>query len=147
MKKIIFICSFFLFSSTLIFANPAAELNEKVVKIFKTGFPEVKDASWFTLENYYEVYFKDEDCSTRIHYDFSGNLLSTLCHYDATKLPAFIRAKICSKYSGKSIHGVTELTTQDDHSYQIVLEDEKFWYNVQSDDTGHLSLKNKFKKA
>lgn len=147
MKKIIFICSFFLLSSTLIFAYPAAEVNEKVVKIFKTGFPEVKHASWYTHDNYYEVHFRDEDCTTKINYDFSGNLLSTLCYYNGTELPAFIRAKLCSKYSGKSIHGVTELTTQDDHSYQIVLEDEKFWYNVESDDTGHLRLKHKFKKA
>jgi hypothetical protein len=147
MKKIVCICSVLFFSFSTTFAHPAKDVNEKVIKIFKNSFPEVREASWHTEENCYEVYFKRDNCSTRIRYDFNGNLLSTLCHYDQSKLPAFIRAKVNRKYAGKSIYGVTELSTNADHTYHVVLQDDKFWYNVKVDDLGRVSLENKFKKA
>jgi hypothetical protein len=148
MKKILCICSFLFFSATTIFANPVSTVNEKVAKIFKASFPEVKAPIWHTFDNYYEAYFKDdENCASRIDYSFDGTLISTLLHYPGSKLPAFIRCKLTAKYKDKSIHGVAELTTQTDHIYNIVLEDETYWYNVESDDAGNLRLASKFKKA
>jgi hypothetical protein len=148
MKKILCICSLLFFSFTTISARPSSVVNEKVAKIFKAGFPDVKAPSWHTFENYYEVYFKDDaNCCSRIDYGFDGTLISTLLHYPGSKLPAFIKAKLIEKYHDKSIFGVTELTTQTDHVYNIVLQDEKYWYNVESDDAGNLRLASKFKKA
>jgi hypothetical protein len=147
MKKIICICSVLFFSLSTTFAYSAKDVSEKVMRIFKSGFPDVKEPSWHTYDNCYEVYFKKDNCATRICYDFDGNLLSTLCHYDQSKLPAFIRAKVTGKYAGKSIFGVTELTTETDHTYHIVLQDDKYWYNVKADDSGRVRLENKFKKA
>lgn len=147
MKKIICICSILFFSFNTTFAHSPKDVNEKVLKIFKSSFPEVKESSWHTEDNYYEVYFKKDNCSTRICYDFNGRLLSTLCHYDQSKLPAFIRANLSRKYAGKSVFGVTELTTDADHEYHIVLQDDKFWYNVKADDNGRIRLEDKFRKA
>ncbi len=148
MKKILCIYSLLFFSFTTIFARPASVVNEKVAKIFKACFPDVKTPTWHTFENYYEAYFKDDDnCSSRIDYNFDGTLISTLLHYPGSKLPAFIRAKLNEKYHDKNIHGVAELTTLTDHIYNIVLEDEKYWYNVESDDAGNLQLASKFRKA
>jgi hypothetical protein len=148
MKKILCICSLLFFSFTTIFARPASAVNEKVAKIFKASFPDVKEPRWHTFENYYEVYFKDDaNCCSRIDYSFDGAVISTLLHYPGSKLPAFIKAKLAEKYRDKNIFGVSELTTQTDHIYNIVLQDEKHWYNVQSDDEGNLRLASKFKKA
>lgn len=147
MKKILFIAAVFVLSCSSAFANPGEQVNQKVLKIFKTSFPEVRNASWHTTDDYYQVFFKNNDCTTRIQYDFSGNLLSTLCNYNGSKLPAFLRAKISSRFRGKSIYGVTELTTPTDHSYNVVLQDNKFWYNVSCDGDGNVFLQNKFKKA
>ena len=51
------------------------------------------------------------------------------------------------KYPGKKIFGITEVSTSDMITYHIVLEDNKYWLNVQSDATGNISLEKKLIKT
>jgi hypothetical protein len=59
----------------------------------------------------------------------------------------FIASKIKEKYSNKSIKGITEIQDDSGLSYQLILQDEKNWYIVNSDEAGNMTVKNKFKKA
>ena len=47
----------------------------------------------------------------------------------------------------KKIFGVTEDNSEVGLDYRIVLEDEKRWYHVNSDESGNLHLFKKYKKA
>ena len=51
------------------------------------------------------------------------------------------------KYPGKKIFGITEVSDNEKVTYHIVLEDEKYWYNVESDATGVIKLDKKLEKA
>jgi hypothetical protein len=51
------------------------------------------------------------------------------------------------KYQGKKIFGITEITSSEGVTYNIVLEDDKYWTNISSDESGNLSQVQKLKKA
>lgn len=148
MKKIIFAILVSIISSTSIFANPSGLVTEKVLKVFHEAFPEVKQPTWYSFENYYEVYFTNPDHSScRIDYDPNGTVLSTTRYYPQENLSPAIRAKVNEKYPGKKIFGITEISNSEKLSYHIVLEDDKYWYTIESNETGNIKLENKLFKA
>ena len=148
MKKIIFGCLAAILSATSVFAVPASIVTEKVLKVFHEAFPEVKQPVWYNFDNYYEVYFTNADNSTcRIDYSPDGIVLSTTRYYKSQNLSPAIRAKVNEKYPGKTIFGITEVSNSDMVTYHIVLEDEKYWLNIQSDATGNLTLEKKLTKT
>ena len=147
MKKIIFACFAAFISTTSVFAAPASLVTEKVLKVFHDAFPEVKQPTWYNFDNYYEVYFTNADNSScRIDYNPEGIILSSTRYYTSQNLSPVIRAKVNQKYPGKQIFGITEVSTDDMVTYHIVLEDSKYWFNIQSDATGNISLEKKLSK-
>jgi hypothetical protein len=76
-----------------------------------------------------------------------GNIMSTRRDYFEKDLSLFIVAKVKEKYPGKTIFGITEITSVEGASYNIVLEDEKNWTTITSNDSGDLTLVQKLKKA
>lgn len=148
MKKILFAGLVILFSATSAFATRLPGVTTKVLKVFREAFPEVKETSWYNFDDYYEVYFKiDETSSCRIDYSPEGTVLSTTRYYTGEKLSPVIRAKINEKYLGKDIFGVTEISNNDKLTYHIVLQDSKYWYNIEADATGSCRLEKKLMKG
>jgi hypothetical protein len=148
MKKILFACVIAIVSSMTVFATPKSIVTEKVLKVFHEAFPEVKQTSWYTFDTYYEVFFTNPDNSScRIDYSPDGIVLSTTRYYTEQKLPPAIRAKVNEKYPGKKLFGITEVSNSQNVTYNIVLEDEKNWYNIESDATGIIKLDKKLEKT
>ena len=144
MKKIFFALA--LLVSTASFAtNP--EVDEQVSKQFKETFPGAIETKWYDYETFYEVVFKNNDILCRVKYDLRGNIISTRRDYHEKDLSLFIVAKVKEKYAGKKIFGVTEITSSDGVTYNIVLEDDKNWINLNSDESGNISQVQKLKKA
>ena len=144
MKKLILLL---LVCATTCLAYAKPPVNEKVLKVFKTVFPQIENAKWYEYETYYEVYFDRDDVKCRIKYDLDGRVLSTLRHYEEKTLCPFLKAKLSQKFAGKKIFGVTEVNSENELTYNIVLEDDKNWIHVQADATGQMSVTEKFKKA
>jgi hypothetical protein len=148
MKKTFFISMLIVISATSIFATKTYAVNDKVLKIFNETFPEVRQPIWNTFDKYYEVYFtKPDNLSYRIDYDFDGKVIQTMRYYDGINLPAFIKSKVSEKYPNKKIAGVTEVNSDTEFGYHIILEDDKNIYNVKSDPTGNISLESKLIKS
>ncbi|MEO8412141.1 MAG: hypothetical protein ABI472_00715 [Ginsengibacter sp.] len=149
MKKFICVCLAAFISATSIFAAPAPVVTEKVLKVFHDAFPEVKQPTWYSFEGYYEVFFTnpDNNMSCRIDYSPDGEVLSTTRYYTEPDLSPVIRAKIYEKYPGKKIFGITEVSNSEKIEYHIVLEDNKYWYNIESNATGDIRLEKKLTKA
>jgi hypothetical protein len=148
MKKIIIACFAAFISTTAVFANPVSIVTDKVLKVFHDAFPEVTQPTWYNFDNYYEVYFTNPDNSScRIDYNPEGIVLSTTRYYTSQNLAPAIRAKVNEKYPGKKIFGITEVSTSDNLTYHIVLEDSKNWLTVQSDATGNITLEKKLIKS
>ena len=148
MKKFILVCLVTCTASAPVFAAPASVVTEKVLKVFRDAFPEVKQPTWYNFDNYYEVYFTNADnTSCRIDYSPDGIVLSTTRYYTSQHLSPVIRAKVNEKYPGKKIFGITEVSNNDTMIYHIVLEDDKNWLNIQSDAIGNITLEKKLVKG
>ena len=144
MKKMLF--SLLLIGAvTVAFGNPP--VSEKVMKQFTTVFPTVENARWFENDGHYDVYFEKDNTKYQIRYDENGKVVSTRNYYTGANLCPFIKAKVSEKFADKSIFGVTEITTNHEMYYVIVLEDEGTWTNVQADAVGGLKTLSKMKKA
>lgn len=126
-------------------ANPTVD--EKISKIFKETFPTATNAKWYEYENYYEVLFTQNDIVCRITYDMKGNIMSVRRDYYEKDLPLFILGKVKQRYAGKKVFGVTEITSGDGITYNIILEDSKHWITVKSNETGDMSVVQKLNKA
>ena len=144
MKKIFF--SLAMLVTTASFAT-SPEVDEQVSKQFKETFPSAIEEKWYDYETFYEVVFKNNDILCRVKYDLKGSIISTRRDYHEKDLSLFIIAKVKEKYAGKKIFGVTEITSSDGVTYNIVLEDDKSWINLNSDESGNLSQVQKLKKA
>jgi len=143
-KLIIFTCLFATLSATA--SNPP-EVSEKVLKAFSETFMKATDIVWHEVKNLYEASFKQSEIITRAIYDQDGNLLRTTRYYSQENLPINIITKLQKRYAGKSVYGVTELSTEDQVSYHITMQDEKNWYIIKADNWGGLELEQKYRKA
>ncbi len=82
-----------------------------------------------------------------ISYDEEGNILRSRRYYFEDMLPLLIKAKIDKRYSDKKIYGITELASDAEVAYYIILEDDKNWLTVKSDSYGNMTIYQQFKKA
>jgi hypothetical protein len=123
MKKFFVLCLFQIVSSvTLYAASPGAP--EKIREIFHHQFPQIQNASFFTYEDCYQVYFKKEhNSSERIYYNMDGSVAMTIKYYSESQLEPFTREKLNKKYKGKTILGITEVQSDAQHFYKIILVD------------------------
>jgi hypothetical protein len=145
MKKLIVVILVAMLSTTSISA--ADKVSEKVLRVFKQAFPDADNPSWFSYDNYYMVYFKSsEECSCRIFYDPEGKILKTQRYYSAAELSPFIKSKVNEKYPGKKITGVTEINSDEELVYHIILQDDKKILYLKSDAKGELNVEEKLNK-
>jgi len=144
MKKIIYLV--FLLTSMSAFATPV-EVNEKVLKAFKETFTEAEQVSWSEVQDKSQADFMVDEIRVRAIYDQNATLIQTIRYYKAKELPCQILAKIKKKYSGKEITGVTELSTENEIDYQIVVRDDINYYILNADAFGNLNLTQKLKRG
>jgi len=145
MKKLIILTC--LFAAFCAKASSPPEVTEKVLKAFSETFMKATDVVWHEVKNYYEASFKQSEIISRAVYDQDGNLVRTTRYYSQENLPINILTKIQKRYAGKSIYGITELSSEDQVSYHITLQDEKNWYIIKADNWGSLELEQKYRKA
>ena len=146
MKKIL-LAAFAVVLTCTAFANPGKDVNEKVLDAFQKTFVNASQVVWHEFPDYYEVRFLQGNIDSRVKYDTQGKILEAVRYYKEENLPLLVKAKINTKYPDKKIYGVTEISSDAELSYYIVLEDGKTWTNIKCDYLGNISLQKKFKKA
>ena len=145
MKKLIILTC--LFASLSVAAYNPPEVSEKVLNAFNKTFVKATDVVWHEVQNLYEASFKQSEIISRAIYDKDGNLVRTTRYYSQENLPINILTKLQKRFAGKSVFGVTELSTEDQVSYHITMQDEKNWYIIKADNWGSLELEQKYRKA
>ncbi|MBD0284593.1 MAG: hypothetical protein M3342_18490 [Bacteroidota bacterium] len=145
MKKLLFAAATLV--SLLSFATPPADINDKVLKAFKESFTHAQNVVWNEGNGYYDVSFKQNDIQTRVRYDKKGNFIESLRYYGEQQLPLNVLAKLKKQYAAKKVFGVTEMTTNSEVIYRIILEDAKTWLIIHADATGSIEEMEKYNKA
>jgi hypothetical protein len=125
-----------------------ADPNEKVLSNFNRVFPKADSVSWSESGHEFQVRFVNQGIKCMIWYDEEGNVTRTHRYYLEDMLPPLILSRVQKKYTGKKVFGITEVNTASEGiRYFIVLEDDKKWYNVTSDEIGNLTITQKFNKG
>jgi hypothetical protein len=123
------------------------DASAKIRKVFHQNFPEVTNSKITNPGNFYLVTFAEKNSSCRIYYDLDGNFVESIRNYTAEGLSPFLRLRINLKYKGKKIFAVTDVENENEHYYQLILEDAKVLWIVQANDNGSLVLQKKYKKT
>ena len=104
MKRVLYGLALLLSTSSFVAKPP---VDEKITARFTQTFPAAQNAKWYEYENYYEVFFDNNNIICTIKYDLQGNIISTRRDYFEKDLSLFIVARVKEKYPGKKIFGVT----------------------------------------
>jgi hypothetical protein len=145
MKKIMYLA--LLLTGLSATAATPPEISEKVLKAFHQTFTGAEDVTWNETETNCQASFKISEVQVRALYDNEGNLLETVRYYGEKNLPLNVLTKLKRRYAGKEVFGVTEISSENDIAYHIVLKDDKNWYKVKADPYGNLQQTEKFKNA
>lgn len=126
-------------------ANPT--VNQKVLKTFNLVFANAQNVQWRSTKEYSEANFSSGAINTRAIIDNNGKLIRTIRYYNANDLPANLLYKVKSRYEGKEIFGVTEMTNDAETVYEIIVRDAQKMYTVHIDHSGILTQTGKFKRG
>jgi hypothetical protein len=148
MKKNIFFALLLTLVSSGAFAMCGPGTPEKIKESFHHKFPQIENPEFFDLAKGYEVYFqKDHKVFERVYLDVDGEITETIKYYTEEALDPLVRQKINKTYKGKAIFGITEIQSNTEHFYRMVLQDNKHWYIITSDATGRSVMEEKLDKS
>jgi hypothetical protein len=122
-------------------------IDEKILKTFQEAFPKAEKVTWYEDNGAYAVLFTCDDIRCRMWFDNKGTAQKTIRYYYEQNLCPFVLTKVKQKFSGKKVYGITEVSTNEGITYNIILEDETRWYHVFVDTNGSVQLEKKYIKA
>jgi hypothetical protein len=124
-----------------------ADVSQKVLQSFHSVFSKASNIRWIEYADHYYVSFNQNDVIVRANFDMAGSLLNSIRYYREQQLPLNILCKIKKSYPSKVINNVTEVSNQEGIVYFIMLQDDKSWVKIKSDETATFEIVDKFKKA
>jgi hypothetical protein len=145
MKKLLTILATTVLSVSLFAFDP--NVSEKVLKSFNETFTAAEDVKWEKYEKYYTVSFVQGGIQSKVNYDHSGSMLSSLRYYAPNLLPLNIYNRIKNNHAKKEMFGVTEVTFNNEVVYYVKLQDAKNWITLKVDASGSSEVVEKYKKA
>jgi hypothetical protein len=122
-------------------------ISDKLLQAFQQTFPDAKQVKWVEEPNGYQVTFRQNDILTKVEYDKDAHFLTSLRYYTEKNLPVTIICQLQKKYAGKTVWGVTEMSTESSTEYYVKLVDDRNWYTVRSDSEGNMQTIEKYRKS
>lgn len=121
-------------------------VNEKVLKTFKQTFNNAEEVKWEEYKDYYTVSFVHAGIRSKVNYDKSGNMISSIRYYAPEMLPLNILNTLRRDYPRKTLFGVTEITSGTQAAYFVKIHDDKHWLTIKFDPAGNAEVYEKYKK-
>jgi len=134
------------FSVLLTASSFAADVNDKVLKTFKETFTTAEDVRWQEYRDYFSVSFTQAGIRTTVNYDKRGNMTGSLRYYQPHMLPLNIINQLKRDYPKKSLFGVTEISSGNDVTYYVKMQDTKTWVTAKVGGDGESTIVEKFNK-
>jgi hypothetical protein len=147
-KLFVLFCLLLLSAQMQVLANNSpATVNEKLIKAFQEAFPQAQTVDWKENGDYYFVHFKENASVSEIQYDHDGNFIESEKYYsDVDMLPLHLAWELNKKFKGKTVFGVTEITSDTETYYYVKLQDDKEWITVKGNSYSIEKVVEKFNK-
>lgn len=120
MRKIILMLA--LTISTISAFASEAEINAKVLELFKTEFAAAKEVSWSDAGSYYKAEFTFNGQHVNAYYSKEGELLGLARYITSFDLPLSLQASLKKAYTDFWISDLFEKTKGTSTTYYITLE-------------------------
>ncbi|HTN07028.1 hypothetical protein [Agriterribacter sp.] len=124
--------------------NPT--VSEKVLKAFRETYTTAQQVSWHEKGDQYSVSFLQLEIRYIVNYNNDGHVTGVMRFYKPALLPANILLEIKRRYSTKTAFGVTEITSGENLTYFVKMEDSKHLYTVKLDAYGNGRVYEKVRK-
>jgi hypothetical protein len=131
---------------TMLSLSAAATPSDPLIRLFSRTFPDAKYIRWTEEREYYLVTFTQNDTRCMIWYDKEDTFVYSLRYCQENELPLHVLLAVKKRYHDKHIDGVTEITTQHDVTYTLILSDNKKLSVVDVTALGEISPKYSFQK-
>ena len=105
------------------FANDEKNVTPSVRKSFQRSFIDAKEVHWVTRKEFYKAEFELNGESMRAYYSLEGKFLAASKNLRTTQLPLALRADIKKEYVNFWVTDLFELSSEQETSYFITLED------------------------
>lgn len=144
----------FIFLSLLLLAFSSwgrTTVEEKFIQLFQTNFPRAEKVSWEEYADCYAVNFTEGGIDARVMYAKDESYVRFTRYYNEATMPYHVKHLIASKYSGKLIIGVNEVSTVTNNgdielNYYLIVEDDQKRMMIKMDARGYTEVVDKFKK-
>jgi hypothetical protein len=127
--------------------TPDLTISDKLLQAFQKTFPDATQVKWLESPDGYQVTFRQNDILTKVEYDKDAHFVNSLRYYTEKNLPVTVICQLQKRYAGKTVWGVTELSTETSTEYYVKLVDDKNWYTVRSDAEGNMQTVEKYRKS
>lgn len=144
MKKVAFLAIAALMSAG-VYAN-TPNVTEKVLKAFRETFADAENISWYEANDQYSVRFSQSGVRYIVYYNKNGRITASMRFYEPSLLPMNIMSGLKKYYPGKSLFGVTEITSGENVTYFIKAEDGKYLYTIKADAYGNSEVYETLRK-
>jgi hypothetical protein len=149
MKKLVVLFAAFVVSFQTFAYDP---INEKLIRSFKSSFPNAAQVNWQEIQNAFIVSFVDQNIRARAYYDKEGALTQVIRYYHEQTLPFNILHTIKQQFGGKKIFGIVEVTAPSadktlQTEYFVKLEDARHWITVKVYSDGNTTVTQRLRKA
>jgi len=107
-----------------LFANTNEEVvNYKAATAFKKDFSQAQDVKWESGRQYVKATFKMNDQVMIAYYTSAGDLLGITRNLTTSQLPINLLADLKKNHKNVWVSDLFEITSNDETSYYITLED------------------------
>ncbi len=128
-------------------AADGGKVSRHIQSSFDKEFAGANSVSWEVLDNsIYQATFHYNHQLLNAFFDEDGNLVATGRDITEGVLPLLVLKSVKEKYHDYAIKGISELSTQDETSYLLTLENEKSTLILRAYDNGDINVFKKVKK-
>jgi|SRR5687768_9873233 len=140
-----------LLSAISTYAFVSDTIDQKYVQLFQTSFPKAQTVIWQEYPETVGVTFTDAAIESRILYARDDSFIRLTRYYNEMTMPYHFKHIVASRYQGKKIIGVNEVSniSKDggvDVCYYLIMEDARNSWMIKMDANGTSEAVEKFKK-
>jgi len=122
------------------------EISSKAMRSFVSTYWNATDPKWVKYSGGYVVYFYRNSIRHKVYYTSDGDVQCTIRQFSVEDMPRDIRQMIESAYRDYSIFQVNEVTSMEKTRFEIKIEDDDSFKEINIDDKGMVVM-NAFKKS
>ncbi|HEY4156076.1 MAG TPA: hypothetical protein VGM24_11630 [Puia sp.] len=146
-KLLLLLGIFFVFTGTTAFAKSGDNgIPEPVVSEFNFDFGQASQVKWEEVNTYYKASFYDQGKILFAFYTADGSFMGSAHNLLSDGLPASLRSKIKTDYSGYWIDELFKFTIADQPGYFIALENADQKITLKTDANQNWRLVKTIKK-